>query len=448
MLKKNHSYQAHISDQSPIGSGIASLKGHPIHIPNSIPGDIIQFKVIKTSSQISYGRIIKIIQKSPHRVTPPCKIASTCGGCQLQHQSNSAQHEFKSKQLLRDLQAHINITASDIQAIIAAKHPWGYRNKMQLALSEDNGQLKIGLYASRSHRVIDMPHCPIMHDEMAQVLPIFKEWHRQHPIPIFNEKTHQGTLRYLTLRYAPQHQELMVILTTAAPFPVPESLIKALKQLPAFKSLYICKQADPQSDQVLTAELSLAWGTPHIQETLFETTHPLSPTAFYQGNAKLIETLYETWIKIINWNGEGCLLDLYCGTGTSTLAFARKGGQVIGVDQHPAAIQNAKRSAQLHQINAQFVCETAESYLSQHKHPNSSILVDPPRSGLHPALIQALIQHAPATIGYMSCSAKTLARDLAFLVSAGYHIDQIQPIDMFSHTPHLEIMVRLSRPNS
>ena len=266
MFKKNQLIDLMITDQATTGAGIATIKNHPIIIPNTIPGDRIQCKIVKVTPNRSFARLITITKPSPHRVIARCTVANQCGGCQLQHQSKASQLQYKQTLMHTKLNQNIFIKSNHIQPILSHKDPWEFRNKMQFTFAKGPTPktIHIGLYAARSHRVVNTSHCPIMPATMNQVLDKFREFYAHYPISIFDEKTGLGCLRHITIRYAHATKSMMVILTIAAPLPHQNELINALSNIPSLHSIYTTHQSNPSSDQVLGHNLTLVWGEPTI----------------------------------------------------------------------------------------------------------------------------------------------------------------------------------------
>jgi len=265
-------------------------------------------------------------------------------------------------------------------------------------------------------------------------------------VPVFNEAQGVGVLRHLTIRYSRSTQALMVIITVAQALPDVNGLVDALRRISGVVCVFISTQSNPSDDSVLGDTLECIWESgdgPYIVDDIAGHQCRISPRSFVQGNALMVDTLYQTLIDHLQWDGYGQLIDLYCGTGSLTMALAAVGGEVIGVDDNQSAIEDARYNAKLNGLSCLYKCQSAELFLESTDCSDSIIVMDPPRKGCDQRVLQAIICAKPKRIGFISCNVDTLGRDLRVLVDAGYRIDCIQSVEMFCHSPHLEIVVIL-----
>ena len=454
ILLKNQIHCLEISHQAKRGDGLAYLNKYPIYVPNTLPGDVVQVKLIKIEKKCAYARVLQIKKASIDRVKPACFVAKTCGGCQIQHQALHAQHQFKEKQIRQQLSPLIKGNKNPFKSMIPAKQELGFRNRMQFAFAQKNNQLEIGLYAARSHRVVDTPHCFLMSDTMNGLLKSLRDWYQKNPIPIFDESTGDGILRYLMIRYSYQTKQMMVVVT-GSEWSQKESLIGVLKEVPQLASLFYSIQDNRFSDAILGEKQIHLWGKKYIEERVFGLSCQLSPASFMQTNSFMLENLYKHVLKGLNTHlgSFSRIIDLYCGTGILSLILAKQlrdqsdfvdqKSLVIGVDREEQAIADAKENAKQNNILVEFICESAESYLKHNDCSKDYMIIDPPRKGCHPDVLEALALAKPSFICMLSCNLDTLRRDLAFLQTAGYEIEAIQGVDMFPHSAHGEMIVFL-----
>tara|TARA_B100001121_G_scaffold298108_1_gene305285 strand:- start:296 stop:1633 length:1338 start_codon:yes stop_codon:yes gene_type:complete len=438
VLVKNSDYSGQITDQGKKGEGIVWRDGFPVYIPNGIPGDQVEFKVLKVDKRRAFGKLLRVIVPSSDRVEPKCSVALQCGGCQLQHQSQVSQVRFKSNVLVSRLSRFVDLSNVLVQPMVSADRQWATRNKMQFAFGMGNDGLKIGLYAPRSHRVVNMDYCEIMSASMNQVLAAIRAWHAVAQVSVFNELTGEGVLRHVSVRHSYVTGELMVILTVGEGFDY-SGVVAAIQGVDGVCSMYVSIQSDPSDDRVLGDHLDLVWGCSTIRDVVCGTTCYVSPKTFMQANAMLVNRLYQILMKSLNV--QGALVDLYCGAGVLTCSLARHYDQVIGVDNNESAIGDAQRNAKENGLNVEFVCQDAGDFLRAYSDEDMTIIVDPPRQGL--AIVPELLQKKPSQIVYVSCYPDTLGRDLRGFVEGGYRISSIQGVDMFCHTPHIECVVVL-----
>lgn len=447
MAIKNETRVVSITSQGKTGDGMGILDDLPMYVSNCIPGDLVQIKVVKVEKRRAYGKLLDVLEPSPNRVQPRCYVAAQCGGCQLQHQSYDAQLSFKQTVLMDRLGRFVDLTSTDVQPMIPSKDPYEFRNKMQFSFAMVNDQLLIGLYAARSHRVVDAVNCPIMAKVMNDALVQIRKWHQQYPVSVFDESTGEGILRHVTIRYSMATQQVMIILTVAEPFEPLDEFINALVSIPGMTCIFVSQQGDSSDDMVLGKSMDCIWQVEDqsfIEAIVFDLRCRVSPRSFIQGNGKMIETLYQTLLDHLNWDATGALIDLYCGTGILTMVLAKQGGQVIGVDDNQSAIDDAIDNAHNNELDIEFICQTSEDFLLGYDCSSATVVMDPPRQGCHPGVLKSLLLAKPKMIGIISCNVDTLGRDLRVLMDGGYDLTVIQSVDMFCHTSHLEVVVVLS----
>ena len=440
MLTKNSIVIGLVTDQGKKGEGIVWDASFPTYVANAIPGDRIEYKVLKVEKRRAFGKLLRVLAPSNHRVHPECAIAGTCGGCQLQHQSQAAQVAFKSKLLLDRLSRTVEVSGHDCRPMISGESQWATRNKMQFSFGCGDGAIDIGLYAPRSHRVVNADYCHVMSPDMNGVLGAVRGWLGASNWPVFNEGAGTGVLRFLTIRFAPATGQLMVVLTLAKKVDL-SLFIDHMIALDGMISVYLCVQPDASSDHVLSHELSCIWGAPSIEDVVCGIRCQVSPHTFMQANAPLVDALYAAVLEAISHDGP--VLDLYCGAGILSCVLAKHGAEVIGVDNNASAIEDATKNAATNGVHVNFQCMDVGLFLTTQSLTGVTVLVDPPRKGLDIRVVQALIQQHPQRLVYVSCSPDTLARDLKLLLAGGYVLEWIQPVDMFCHTPHIECVVVL-----
>ncbi|MEK9727134.1 MAG: 23S rRNA (uracil(1939)-C(5))-methyltransferase RlmD [Candidatus Margulisiibacteriota bacterium] len=440
MLKKNKLYKGNVTQQGKLGEGIIVFDECPVYIPNTIPGDRVVFKLLKLEKRRAFGKLIEILLSSPDRVSAPCSVAMQCGGCQLQHQSKDAQLGFKFNLLKSRLSRFIDIDEIQFLPVLANDVLWGTRNKMQFAFSNGSDGVAIGLYAHRSHRVIDFDYCHVMSSSMNQVVRAIKAWVNMNLVSVFDEHTGQGVLRHLTLRTSHVTGQIMIILTLGDMFDM-RSFVTAISQVAGVASIYVSVQSDKTNDQVMGDELHHIWGALVIDDVVHGCKCQVSPKSFMQANGSLVNKLYKTVIDSVL--PSDVILDLYCGTGVMTCALAKYFDHVVGVDNNVSAIEDAKRNAEENRVNVQFFCEDVVNYISNVSLGNATVILDPPRQGCSEHVIKSLIQIQPKQIIYVSCYPDTLGRDLRAFTSNGFRVQSVQAVDMFCHTPHVEAVAKL-----
>jgi 23S rRNA (uracil1939-C5)-methyltransferase len=437
MAQKNDVCIGTVIAQGKNGDGVMMVHGMPVYVANTVVGDTIECRIVKCEKRRYYGKLLKLLTEGPDRVTPLCGVSDRCGGCQLQHQRYESQLTFKAGVLRERLSRYVSLPF--IAAMISCENPYQTRNKIQCAFDGVTGQL--GLYAARSHRVIPLNACVMLPDAMNAVIAGIHAWHQNHGAPIFNEKTGVGVLRYVTIRYAAATNELMVILTTATPFNT-TAFCDALSGISGMTSIYTSIQASESSDAVLGASLDLVWGRETITDCVGTIRCSVSPRSFMQANYRLVDRLYG-WV-LDHIAPQDPVADLYCGTGILTCLIAKRVSRVVGVDNNPDSIANARENALQNGVSPTFICADVATYITGDRDSGiQTVILDPPRKGCSALVLDALIQRPVPNIIYISCCADTLGRDLRHLCQGGYHLETIQGVDMFCHTSHIEAIAVL-----
>ena len=329
---------------------------------------------------------------------------------------------------------------------------WGYRNKAQYPVALKNGKPVAGFYKNRTHEVIPVQRCAILPEVFDRVRDLVIRWAQEDRISVYDEHTGKGLLRHIYVRRGAVSGQLMVCLVVnGRSLPRENRLVHVLqREIPGLASVQISVNTK-NTNVVLGDEFRTLWGKDYIEDTLCGFGFRLSPRSFYQVNHDQAQRLYEKAIEFARLRGRETVLDLYCGTGTITLALSRRAGRVIGVEVVPQAIEDAKQNALRNGVeNVEFFCAdakiAAERLCAEGASPDV-IVVDPPRKGLAPEVIDAMVTMAPERIVYVSCDPATLARDVKLLTEHGYALTHAEAFDLFPRTFHVETVVQLVRKN-
>lgn len=447
-VEKNETYEVQFEDLTHEGSAVAKIEGFPIFVPLGLVGEKARIKVVKVLKNYGFGRIEEIVEESPHRVEPACEIYSACGGCQLQHMSYEGQLEIKQKQV-RDVLARIGgIKDIPVHKTLGMEDSWKYRNKSQVPVGEKEGKIVAGFYTQRTHDIIDMNTCLIQEQANDELVQGVKKIAEKLFIVPYNEKTNKGVLRHIVVRYAKATGEVMlVVVTKTNKFPQRESFIaQVLKAFPSITS--IVQNVNPAKTNVILGETSFAiYGKDTIEDRIGDIRFEISARSFYQVNPLQTKVLYDKALEYANLTGEETVIDAYCGIGTISLFLAQKAKRVYGVEIVEQAVEDAKKNAELNGItNTLFEAGPAEVIIPQWAKVGIKadvLVVDPPRKGCDEKLLQTIAEMKPAKVVYVSCSPATLARDLKFLEENGYKTVEVQPVDMFPHSTHVECVAQL-----
>lgn len=426
------------------GEGVGRLDGFTLFVDGALPGETVEVQITERHQRYGRAQILDILETSPHRVDPPCPLFGTCGGCQLMHLSYEQQLKIKQQRVVDALHRIGKIKDIDVSACVPSTSPLAYRNKIQLPIRQGKADIAIGLYARSSHALVEVESCPIHCSIGDSVYQAVSSLIKHSGIHAYNPKDGQGELRHLLIKSAVHTHQVLVILVTVTDSQHITALLakKIMKECPQVKG--VVQNINPKNDNVILGpKYQLLAGSGYIQEALGDLIFKVSPASFFQVNAEQALKLYAKAIEFANLSGHETVLDAYCGVGTLSLFFAKHAKRVFGVECVRDAIVDAKENAALNGIeNVSFVCHSVENYIASLK-AIDCVVLNPPRKGCDPVVLQELGRLRPKIIVYISCDPSTLARDLSQLVSFGYRLNAIQPFDMFPQTAHVECVVKL-----
>jgi 23S rRNA (uracil1939-C5)-methyltransferase len=432
------------------GEGVGRIEDYTVFVPGALPKETVLAEITEVKKNYGRAKLLQVNMSSPDRIKPPCTIYQECGGCQLQHLGYDAQLEKKRDTVVAAVQRIGKLADVMIQPTLAASIPWHYRNKMQLPVGQAAGQYVVGCYAQESHKIIPMDTCLIQHDMNNQIAAVLPRIVGELGFTVYDEVSRHGTLRYVMGRVGAATGEVMIVFVTATDdLPQQEKLVaKLIEQIPTVTSIIhnVNKQA---TNVMLGRKTQVIWGADHITDKLGDLVFRISPHSFFQVNTAQAQLLYEQALRYADLTGTEIVIDAYCGTGTISLFLARQAKQVYGIEIVESAIADAKVNAAANGIvNAEFIAGDATEVLpklyKQGVKPDV-IVVDPPRAGCTVAVLETFAAMQPQRIVYVSCNASSLARDLALLNELGYATREIQPVDMFPQTFHVECVALIER---
>ncbi len=376
----------------------------------------------------------------------PCPLAKKCGGCQLQHMPYAEQLNYKQRKVTALLGRYHRVLP-----IIGMQEPYHYRNKVQAAFAlTRNREILSGVYQSSSHRIVKVDSCQIEDSTADRIVVTIRRMLPDFQMLPYQEDSRKGFLRHVLVRRGFASGEVMVVLVAAHPiFSLKKQFVKALLQKHPEITTVVLNINSKKTSMVLGEREEVLYGKGYIEDTLCSCVFRISPRSFYQINPTQTEMLYSKAIELAELTGQENVLDAYCGIGTIGLIAARSAGQVVGVEVNGDAVKDARVNARRNGItNAHFIEADAGKYmvdLAKEGQPIDVVFMDPPRAGSDMPFLQSLITLQPKKVVYISCNPETQARDLRFLTQNGYTVQQIQPVDMFPHTAHIETVVCLRR---
>ena len=448
MLEKNKIYEAEISDYTAEGQGVARIEGCAVFIPNAIVGEKVTVRIEKAQKTWAAGKMVEILERSPHRINRACPVAKLCGGCDFHHMDYEEESRLKA-QRVTDCLNRMGGENLETVPILAAPDLNAYRNKAQYPVSSHKGRAFAGFFKAGTHQVVENDRCLILPREMDQVKDAVIVWMNENKVTAYDEIAHAGLVRHIYVRRGPVSKQVLVCLAiNGRSIPKEKALLEKLKKIPGFTTLVLSVNTK-KGNTVLGDEFITLYGPGYIEDTLCGLQFRLSPRSFYQVNHAQAQRLYDAAIAQAQITKDDTVLDLYCGVGTITLAMAKAAGRVIGVEVVPQAVEDAKDNAKRNGIeNAEFFCgDAGQAALELEKQGIKAdvVVVDPPRKGLNADTIEALSRFAPRRIVYVSCDPATLARDVALLKDRGYRVKNALAADLFPRCSHVESVVCLSR---
>lgn len=447
-VNKNDYIDVRFEDLTHDGAGVAKVEGYPLFVPNGLPGETAKVKVIKVNKSFGIGRLIELYERSPYRVDIPNSEKNKYGGCQLEHISYEGQLKYKENQVRQVLARIGKLEDVVVHPILGMDHPWHYRNKAQVPVGEKDGQLIAGFFKPRSHEIVNAEESLIQLPEVNDAVQTVKEICNELGISAYHEETHQGVLRHIMARYGKKTGELMVvIISKTTEIPRKNKLVEEItSRFPKIKSI-VHNVNSKRTNVILGEKTTVLWGNEFIYDNIGDVKFAISALSFYQVNPVQTKVLYDKALEYADLSGDEYVIDAYCGIGTISLFLAQKAKKVFGVEVVPEAIEDAKRNAALNGMeNVEFAAGEAEVVIPRwYKQGNAAdvLVVDPPRKGCDEALLNTIIEMKPKKVVYVSCNPATLARDLRILEDGGYKTLEVQPVDMFPMTTHVECTVLL-----
>ena len=450
-FKKNDLVTVIIEDMGHDGEGIGKAEGYTLFIKDTVIGDVVEAKIMKMKKNYGYARLVRVLEASKDRTEPKCSVARACGGCQLQFLTYEKQLEFKKNKVVGNLERIGGFSDISVEKVMGMENPWRYRNKAQFPVGKDKeGNLITGFYAGRTHSIIPNTNCYLGVEVNEEILNAVLDYMRENHVEPYDEVTGKGLVRHILIRYGFKTKEIMVcIIINGRKIPNAAGLVEKLKDISGMTSITLNVNTK-RNNVILGNEILSLWGKDYITDYIGEVKYQISPLSFYQVNPVQTEKLYGTALEYAGLTGKEIVWDLYCGIGTISLFLAQKAQKVYGVEIVPAAIEDARKNAELNGIeNAEFFVGKAEEVLpAKYKEDGvyaDVIVVDPPRKGCDGALIETMLSMKPDRIVYVSCDSATLARDLKVLCEKEYQVEKVAVCDMFPGSVHVETVVLLSK---
>ncbi len=462
-------YEADVVGIGHEGEGVGRVNGFTLFVHGALPGERVRLRVTQLKKQFGYAELLEVLEPSADRVQPPCEVYDACGGCQLQHLSYDAQLRWKRQLVVDQLErigklkvagrsvgdegreeGQVGTEGVIVHETLGMTDSWRYRNKVQVPIGEREGGLVGGFYARGSHDIVEMERCLLQSEASDETVARVKKIGRELGVAGYNAATGEGVLRHVVVKHARGTDELMVVLVVNGETLVREAewVARIREAVPGLTSLCLNVNME-RTSLVFGEETRVLWGREVIYDTIGSTRFAISARSFYQVNPIQTEALYSAALRYAGLTGGEIVIDAYCGIGTISLFLAPHAREVLGVEIVPEAIDDACANAELNGIrNVRFACGKAEDVLPAWREQGVAcdvVVVDPPRKGCDPRLLETLIALQPQRIVYVSCNPSTLARDLRVLEDGGYRTVEVQPVDMFPWTVHVESVILMVR---
>lgn len=449
MLSKNEEYIVDIVDIGQGGVGIGKHNGFTVFVEGGLIEDKVKVKINKSKKNYAVGDIVEIIEKSPFRIDRVCSDnLKDCGGCQIQELEYQKQLDIKTNEVKQVISRIGKLEDVTIHETLGMDKPLRYRNKAQFPIQKSGNTPIIGFYKKKSHDIIPMDKCVIQHDINDKIVKIIKTYINAYNVSVYDEKTHTGVLRHLVTKIGFTTKEVMVVLVAnGKKLPYLGELASVLKDnVPGFKTLVVNENRE-KTNVILGKENRVVYGEGKINDYIGDLVFEISPLSFFQVNPIQTEVLYNKALEYADLQENDTVFDIYCGIGTISLFLAQKAKKVYGIEIVADAIKDAKINAQINNLdNVEFYVGKAEEVVPKMYGEGKTanvVVVDPPRKGCDEKVLDTIVSMSPDKVVYVSCNPSTLARDLAYLDERGYKCVEIQPVDMFPHTMHVESVAKL-----
>ena len=458
-IRKGDIVELEIEDMAYGGKGVARADGFVVFVRGGVIGDRIRGRIFTKKRNYAEADLIDLISPSKERVEAPCPYFGFCGGCQWQHIKYETQLAFKQKSIVDSISKIANITGVVVNEVTPSQTSFAYRNKMEFSFSDRkwvlpeylgtkdfDGGFALGLHVPGTYyKVIDVDNCLLQNDTGNRILRAVRQYVKNSGIPAYGLKNHKGFWRFLTLRYSVSEDEWMVNLVTSENRP---EIVRPLMNYLAYnfnKIGTIVNNITARKASISTGEKEIVlMGRGFINDSIGDFRFQISANSFFQTNTNGTKKLFETVSRFAELSGNEYVLDLYSGTGTIPVFLSKMASNISGIEISKSAVMDAIKNCNQNNItNCRFICgDTREILMKIDKTPDV-IIIDPPRAGMHKDVLSRVLEMAPERIVYVSCNPTTMARDLA-IMAPKYKISEIQPVDMFPHTYHIESVIKLT----
>ncbi|MEA5573389.1 23S rRNA (uracil(1939)-C(5))-methyltransferase RlmD [Calothrix sp. UHCC 0171] len=435
--------EVEITDLTDTGDGVGRSGERVVFVPDTVPGDLIQARLLHVKPKFAQAIAKEILQPSPHRVRPNCIVADKCGGCQWQHIDYEFQLQAKHNQVIQALERIGGFVDPPVNQVLAVGDALGYRNKATYPVGKSvTGNLVAGYYQKGSHQIVNLNQCPVQDQRLNVLLREIKQDIQKQGWQPYDENRHTGLIRHLSLRIGRRTGEILLTLVVKQ-LTIPDIGAIAqewLDRYPPLVGVMLNLNGD-RTNVIFGRDTRCLVGRNFLWEEFAGLKFQVRPDTFFQVYTETAEALLQQIQLELDLSGQENLLDAYCGIGTLTLPLAQQVNHAWGLEVQPEAVEQAKLNAEYNGINnVEFHPGKVEELLPKMNIKPDIVILDPPRKGCDRSVIEALLSSQPKQIVYVSCKVATLARDLKLLCQDGvYKLKLVQPADFFPQTAHVEV---------
>jgi len=459
-VKKGQILELTISDLAFGGKGLAKVDGMAVFVDQAVPEDRVTARITRKKKQYAEARIVSILEPSSFRIPAPCPYSGFCGGCKWQFLNYDKQLEYKRRHVLDAMEHIALIKGLTVHPTLPSPSRFGYRNKMEFSCSDRRWLLPaelgredidigfaLGLHVPGTfNKVLDTGACLLQPSLGNQLLDEARQYMKSSGVSVYGLKSHEGFWRFLMLRHSSALDQWMVNIITKTEDrktvqPLADLLMKTYPQVASVVNNITARKSGVAVGEY---EIPLA-GSPDLKDRIGPFEFKISANSFFQTNTRGAERLYETVKAYAGLSGSETVMDLYCGTGTIAVCLSGEAREVLGIEIVKSAVEDARTNCRINNIdNCRFILGDIRDSLSQVDHRPDVMIIDPPRVGMHKDVVKQVLEMAPDRIVYVSCNPATMARDIG-MIKDEYRVLEIQPVDMFPHTYHIESVARLEK---
>lgn len=450
-LTSGQTIECRITGLNHEGLGIGLAEGTPLLVKGALPDELVRARITFVGRREAFAEVVRVLRKSPVRLAKPfCDKGMSCDGCPLVQMQYHAQLDWKKGLVESFIHRYRSLQEATVKPVLPSAKTIGYRNSAKLVVAGKFAAPLIGIYRGKSHEVIDISDCPLHHPLINRVVQAVKDGVKKGRVPIYSPRSGQGMLRYLVVRVSETANRVMVVFVTARrSFNEIHHLSKYLQSAVPEAEVIVQNVNSSAGNVILGQQDFFVTREQALVDTIGAIRFSISPHSFFQVNKNGAQAIYE---KVREWGeltGRETLVDVYCGVGGISLFLAGRAKQVIGIETVDSAVADAEKNARLNGIrNCFFKAGDASDMLEELRGELGKvdiIVLNPPRKGCEEKVLLEAVKLSPSRILYVSCSPQTLARDLDFLAGNGYRTSEIQPVDMFPQTHHVENVARLMK---